>query len=148
MAMSNDTDILEYVPDLHDYGIQDFSADHARTRNDILRRLRIEWYPRLQPYKYDIRYINTTPEMDPTLLTESQFTRSAVYHVLAYYILPKLAKFDPEGDRFENMMKHYKSRFEEEFNLVLKDGVEYDLNNDNTVDATEKAARDFMRLVR
>jgi hypothetical protein len=148
MAMSTDQDILEYVPDLYDYGIQDFSADHTRTREDILRRLRIDWWPRLQPYKYDIRYVNTTPEMDADKLTESQFTRSAVFHVLAYYILPKLAKFDPEGDRFENMMKHYRSRFEEEFTLVLKDGVEYDLNNDAVVDATEKASREFSRLVR
>ena len=86
--------------------------------------------------------------MDSTLLTDSQFTRTAVFHVLAYYILPKLAKFDPDGDRFENMMKHYKSRFEEEFNLVLKDGVEYDLNNDNVVGISEKASTEFMRLVR
>lgn len=148
MSFANDNDIIEYMPDLYDYGIQDFSADHAKTQDDILRRLRIEWWPRLQPWKYDIRYVNNAPEMDSTLLTDSQWTRSAVFHVLAYYILPKLAKFDPEGDRFENMMKHYKSRFEEEFNLVLKDGVEYDLNNDNTVSISEKASTEFMRLVR
>lgn len=148
MTMSTDTDILEYVPDLHDYGIQDFSADHAKTRQDILRRLRIEWWPRLQPWKQDIRYVNTTPEMDETRLTESQFTRAAVFHVLAYYILPKLTKFDPEGDRFENMMKHYRERYNEEFTLVLQDGVEYDLDNNNTIDTGEKASREFLRLVR
>lgn len=148
MSFATDSDVIEYVPDLHEYGIQDFSADHAKTQDDILRRLRIEWWPRLQPWKYDIRYVNSAPEMDSTLLTASQFTRTAVFHVLAYYILPKLAKFDPDGDRFENMMKHYKSRFEEEFNLVLKDGVEYDLNNDNTVSISEKASTEFMRLVR
>jgi hypothetical protein len=148
MSFATDSDVIEYVPDLHEYGIQDFSADHAKTQDDILRRLRIEWWPRLQPWKYDIRYVNNAPEMDSTLLTDSQFTRTAVFHVLAYYILPKLAKFDPDGDRFENMMKHYKSRFEEEFNLVLKDGVEYDLNNDNTVGISEKASTEFMRLVR
>ena len=148
MSFATDSDVIEYVPDLHEYGIQDFSADHAKTQDDILRRLRIEWWPRLQPWKYDIRYVNNAPEMDSTLLTASQFTRTAVFHVLAYYILPKLAKFDPDGDRFENMMKHYKSRFEEEFNLVLKDGVEYDLNNDNVVGISEKASTEFMRLVR
>jgi hypothetical protein len=86
--------------------------------------------------------------MDTTLLTESQFTRAAVFHVLAYYILPKLMKFDPEGDRFENMMKHYKSRFDEEFDLILRDGVEYDANDDGTVDNGEKSATHFMRIVR
>jgi hypothetical protein len=148
MTMSTDTDILEYMPDLLDYGIQDFSADHAKSRLDILRRQRIEWWPKLQPWKNDIRYVNSYAEMDEDLLTESQFTRSAVFHVLSYYILPKLAKFNPDGDRFENMMKHFHNRFEEEINLVMKDGVEYDLNNDNVVDTGEKLPRDFGRLVR
>ena len=148
MTMSTDQDILEYMPDLFDYGIQDFSADHAKSREDILRRLRIDWWPRFQPWKSDIRYISSYSEMDANQLTESQFTRTAVFHCLSYYILPKLAKFDPEGDRFANMMDHFKSRYEEEFNFVLKDGVEYDLNDDNVIDSGEKAPRDFMRLVR
>jgi hypothetical protein len=148
MTMSTDTDIQEYMPDLYEYGIQDFTSDHTKTREDILRRLRIEWWPKFQPWKFDARVINEYSEMDEDLLTESQFTRAAVFHCLAYYILPKLAKFDPEGDRFENMMKHYKSRFEEEFQLVLRDGVEYDRNQDNTVQDAEKTPINFGRLVR
>lgn len=151
MTMSTDLDIQEYMPDLYDYGIQDFAADHAKTRGDILRRLRIEWWPRFRPWTTDITIAGSgagRPEMDEDLLTESQFTRAAVFHVLAYYILPKLMKFDPEGDRFENMMNHFKARFEEEFNLILRDGVEYDSNNDGTVVAGEKTPTHFMRLVR
>ena len=148
MTMSTDQNIIEYMPDLYDFGIQDFSADHAKTREDILRRLRIDWWPTNNAWQYDISYASVTPEMDETLLTESQFTRAAVFHVLSYYILPKLAKFDPEGDRFENMMKHYRSRFEEEYALVLRDGVEYDANNDDTISSGEKQTRNFMRLVR
>lgn len=151
MTMSTDQDIQEYMPDLYDYGIQDFSADHAKTRQDIFRRLRVEWWPKHRPWTTDITIVGsawTQPEMDETLLTESQFTRAAVFHVLAYYILPKLMKFDPEGDRFENMQKHYKARFEEEFDLVLRDGVEYDANDDGTIETGEKQATHFMRLVR
>lgn len=151
MTMSTDTDIQEYMPDLYDYGIQDFSADHAKTREDILRRLRIEWWPKFRSWSTDITIAGlpgARGEMDETLITESQFTRAAVFHVLAYYILPKLMKFDPEGDRFENMMKHYKSRFDEEFDLILRDGVEYDVNDDGTIDSGEKSATHYMRLVR
>ena len=151
MTMSTDSDILEYMPDLFDYGIQDFTADHAKTRDDILRKLRIEWWPRFSAWSNDpslVAYNRARPEMSADLLTESQFTRSAAFHVLAYYILPKLAKFDPDGDRFENMMKHYRSRFEEEFDLVLRDGVEYDSNDDGTVTDGEKATVHFGRLVR
>jgi hypothetical protein len=151
MTMSTDQDIQEYMPDLHEYGIQDFSAEHEKSRQDIFRRLRIEWWPKFRPYSSELAILSMTltrPEMDETLLTESQFTRAAVFHVLSYYILPKLMKFDPEGDRFGNMQEHYRARFEEEFNLVLKDGVEYDFNDDGIIDSGEKAATHFMRLVR
>lgn len=149
MTMSTDADIQEYFPDLYDYGIQDFSDFHEKTRQDIFRRLRIDWWPtKSQSYRYNIAMVSTEPEMNDTLLTESQFKRAAVFHCLAYYILPQLNKFDPNGDRFAEMMKYYKARFDEEFDLVLRDGVEYDSNNDNTITDGEQQPTTFLRLVR
>lgn len=150
MTMSTDNDIIEYFPDLYNYGIQDFSLDHDKTRNDIIRSLRIEWWPRQRRQTSDItiRLLNTDVEMDETLLSESQFTRAAVFHCLSYYILPKLSKFDPDGDRFDTMMKYYKSRYEEEFQLVLRDGVEYDNNDDGTIENNERVSTEYGRLVR
>jgi hypothetical protein len=149
MTMSTDADIQEYFPDLYDYGIQDFSDYHEKTRQDIFRRLRIEWWPtKSRALKYNIAVVATDPEMDETLLTESQFKRAAVFHCLAYYILPQLNKFEPDGDRFGEMMKYYKARFEEEFDLVVRDGVEYDSNNDNVLSDGEKATTAYLRLVR
>jgi hypothetical protein len=138
--MSTDNDILEYMPDLNDYGIQGFSDEHAKTRNDILRRLRIEWYPRHRGH--------SSSEMDVSKLTESQFTRVAVFHVLSYYILPKLTQFTTDGDRFQVMLDFYKGRYEEEFNLILRDGIEYDEDGDSTVTDSEKAPEVFLKLER
>ena len=146
MTMSTDQDVFEYMPDLADYGIQDFASDHAKTREDILRRLRVEWWPRFRPYN-DIRFVQP-PVMDTDLLDETQFTRAAVYHVLSYYILPKLAKFDPDGDRFGEMMKHYRSRFEEEFDYIIKDGVRYDFDDNGNIDSSEQVPAYQTRLVR
>lgn len=140
MSMSTDNDILELMPDLYDYGIQDFSDEHAKTQNDILRKLRVEWYPRYRGI--------SSIEMDSSLLTESQFTRAAVFHVLSYYILPKLTQFTTDGDRFRVMMDYYKDRFNEEFDMILRDGVEYDANDDGTVQDYEKEADIFLRLER
>lgn len=150
MAMSNDEDLLEYFPDLYNYGIQDFGAEHAKTREDILRRLRIEWFPRKShSLSYDALVVGQNgPEMDADLLTESQFTRAAVFHCLAYYILPKLTQFSIDGDRFERMMDYFKSRYEEEFNFVLHDGVEYDADESGTITNEEKIANYQSRLVR
>jgi len=150
MAMSTDTDVLAHEPNILDYGIQSFADEHAKTRADILRILRIDWWPRHRNVlgKYTINIIDVNLEMDDTKLTESQFTRAAVYHVLAYYILPKLSKFTPDGDVFGEKMEYYRARFKEEIELVLRDGPEYDFDNDGTVEDSEKQPVHFGRLVR
>jgi hypothetical protein len=147
--MSTDTDIKEYFPDLADYGIQDFSELHEKTRQDIFRLLRIQWWPTQSiRYRTDITVIDTNPEMNEDLLVESQFTRAAVFHCLAYYILPQLSKFEPDGDRFGELMTYYKSRFQEEFDLCIKDGVEYDFDDDGVIEDGERSPKRFLRLVR
>lgn len=148
MAMSTDTDVLAYEPDIHTYGIQSFADEHAKTQADILRILRIDWWPRHRNVLDQYRTTTTSVEMDATKLTESQFTRAAVYHVLSYYILPKLSKFTPDGDVFREKMEYYRARFQEEINYILRDGPEYDFNNDGSVTDSEKQPVHYNRLVR
>jgi|SRR5210317_144897 hypothetical protein len=148
MAMSTDADILEYFPDLYDYGIQEFDSFHAKTQEDILRELRIRWWPTQQNrIRHDISVI-VPVEMDYEWLTLSQFTRTAVFHCLAYYILPQLSKFEPDGDRFAEMMKYYRERYQEEFELVLRDGVEYDFDQDSSISVEERQPQNFLKLQR
>ena len=87
-------------------------------------------------------------KLSPSRLNSSQFTRAAVYHVLAYHIYPKLSTFDPDGDAFREQMNFYKGRFEEEFDLILRDGVHYDLDSSGTFTDSEKQAFYKGRLVR
>lgn len=146
--MSTDADVLEYEPSITQYGIQTFTDLHEKTRQDIFRLLRIEWWPRQKSNLTRYPITSVSLEMDTTLINEPQFTRCAVFHVLAYYILPRLSKFTPESDVFNEKMQFYKTRFQEEFQLVLKDGVEYDFDNDGTVEEAEKQPVHFGRLVR
>ena len=150
--MSNyatDTDVLEYEPQIKEFGIIDFSAYHAKTTADIQRLLRIEWWPRVSRNYSAGKYFNSTDlEMDATKLTTTQFTRAAVFHVLAYYILPQLTQHGVDRDRFREMIDFYKAKFREEFDLVLQDGVEYDYDGDGTVENTEKQTEHFNRLIR
>lgn len=140
--------MLEYFPDLYDYGIQEFDSFHAKTQEDILRELRIRWWPTQQNrIRHDISVI-VPVEMDYEWLTLSQFTRTAVFHCLAYYILPQLSKFEPDGDRFAEMMKYYRERYQEEFELVLRDGVEYDFDQDSSISVEERQPQNFLKLQR
>lgn len=146
---STDADVLEYEPTIKEYGVIDFSSYHAKTTADIQRHLRIEWWPRVKRYSSTSRYFNTTDlEMDTTKLNAEQLKRAAVYHVLSYYILPQLTKHDAEPDRFRMMIDFYKGRFRDELDMVLQDGVEYDWDNDGTVEDSEKQTQHFNRLVR
>lgn len=137
MAFSTETDLQEVVPDILAFGIPSFSDQHALAQADIERVLRSKWYPKLR----------LESEMDVTLLTDSQFTKAATYLVLWKYALPKLTNW-VQGDRFQNMIDFYKTRYAEEIDSVLQDGVEYDANNDSVVTDEEKRPVNHGRLYR
>lgn len=141
-------DVLEYYPDAMEYGIQEFESYFTKTRDDIYRLLEIRWWPVRSKSDYRITDIRIYEEMNTAKLTDSQFTRAAVFHCLSYYILPMLTKFDPDGDRFNEQMTYYKSRFEEEFDLIIRKGVEYDDDNDGVIETSEKQPVHTGRLVR
>jgi len=151
MAMSTDADLIKYQPDILTFGIDEFTDEHAKARDDILRKLRDEWWVRSRNVtNYDISRSLPSLEMDDARLTESQFERCAVYRVLSEYALPQLTKWNNEGseDRFQVMMMHYRKKYNEEFNSILRDGVLYDFDNDGTVEATEKQPFHTRRIIR
>jgi hypothetical protein len=148
-TFATDTDLLEYEPDIQKYGIAEFDSDHEKTYDDIIRLLNIRWFPKAQHGQVDISVIGTSNQrLSPSMLTASQFKRAAVYHVLAYYIYPKLSKFEEEIDVFERKMNYYKQKFEEEFDLILRLGVEYDLDSSGDISEAERQPFHFNRLVR
>lgn len=148
--MSNyttDADLLEYEPQIKEYGIIDFTDYHAKTTADVQRYLRIHWWPRVSR-SYSTSTIRTNVEMDTTKLQASQLKRASAFHVLAYYILPQLTQHGAEPDRFRMMIDFYKAKWQEEIDFVLQDGVEYDYDADGTIGTTEKQTAHYNRLVR
>lgn len=144
---ATDADLQEYEPDILNLGIPEFQDLHEKTYDDINRLIEIDWWPRASYRQYDITR-GTYANIDVTLLVDNQWKRAAVYHVLAYYIYPRLSTFTPEGDVYMEKMQYYKDKFKEEFNLCLKQGVQYDYNNDSTIEESEKLPVHFNRLVR
>jgi hypothetical protein len=45
-------------------------------------------------------------------------------------------------------MKHYKQMYADEFETILRDGVEYDADDNNTVIDAEKAPYHRLQLIR
>ena len=85
--------------------------------------------------------------MNPSYLTDSQWTRSASYLVLWKYALPQLTNW-VDDDRFLAMIDFYKARYGEEIDAVFQDGVEYDADNDGQVTDKEKEIVPINRLNR
>jgi len=130
---SKDTDLVKYQFDIMKFGVDSWTQFHADAKSDILVDLRLDWFPKTG-YRGDL---------DPDLLTDSQWLRASVYRVLGWYAYGQLS--NEEGDKFDRLMKAYQSRYGVEFNSIVSDGVEYDFDEDGTVDDSEKAGFDNRR---
>lgn len=137
MAYSEDKNLQDIVPDILQLGIDTFTDEHDRAEADIQRELRIQWWD-----KKGIK-----GEMNTALLTSSQFARLSTYLVLWKYALPQLTNWVSD-DRFLKMIDFYKARYGEEFESLLRDGIEYDANDDDTVTNNEKQSIHHGRLNR
>jgi hypothetical protein len=144
MAYATLDDLYLVEPTITDYGVLDWDAELARSETEVNRILQVRWFLAYQKTQGESLAFNAA------LLTESQWTQATVYHALAFHICPKLSKFEQQGneDKFQVMMKYYQGRFEHEMELCLRLGVEYDLDNNNTITKQEKESLQGLRLVR
>ena len=137
MAFSTDADLMQLVPDILNLGIDFFDQEHPKAQADIEREIRNRWWEKR----------GISGELKPEYLTDSQWTKTAAYLVLWKYALPQLTNW-VDGDRFQNMIGFYKSRYAEELEAVFQDGVEYDDDDSGTIDEDEKTPINHGRLVR
>ena len=137
-------DVTKYQPDAFGFGIASTDTEatnfFAQTTNDILRQLRIEWWPVYKTNVYTDITVLGTNEMENTKVNLDQFERAGVYLFLGRFLCPALTKFRPETekDRFERMAEHYISEYNKEFDSILEDGVEYDTTGDGTIVKNER----------
>jgi len=145
MAYADLDDLLQVEPTIQEYGVLDWDTELARSELEINRVLRVRWYQGYQKQHPSI--INV--DLDVAKLDATQFTQATVYHALAYHICPKLTQHSGgEPDKFQVMMQYYQGRFEHEMDLILREGVRYDLDDDSTFERAETGRKDTNRLVR
>jgi hypothetical protein len=145
MTYATFDDLVQVEPTIDQYGVLDWDVELARSENEINRVLKVRWYQAYQKAHPNLVGV----EFDATLLDTTQFTQATVYHALAYHIAPKLTQFSGgEPDKFQVMMDYYRGRFEHEIDLVLREGVRYDMDGDSTYEANEIKSVTPNRLVR
>jgi hypothetical protein len=145
MAYATFDDLQQVEPTIDQYGVLDWDTELARSETEINRVLKVRWYLAYQKAHPSI----TNVELDTTKLDATQFTQATVYHALAYHIAPKLTQFSgAEPDKFQVMMQYYQGRFEHEMDLILREGVRYDLDDDNSYESSEIKPVNSLRLQR
>ena len=152
MAFATRSDLTVYQPDIGDMGLSTSDQDAFVTQAiaEVQRDIRNRWWSVYHSNQSRNRSYAGGIEIALTLLTASQWTRATVYRTLGYYICPALTKFNSEGDedRFQQMGTYYRTAYENEFSDILRDGIEYDADNDNSIADAEKVAVHQLRLVR
>ena len=140
----NAGDASNYQADIYTFGIGADTSEVAffiaQTTNDILRQLRIEWWPVYKQNVFtDITVLNTA-EMVNTKVNLDQFKRAGAYLFMSRFFLPALTKFRPEADkdRFERMIEFYTAQYNKEMQTILEDGVEYDSDAGGTISTSER----------
>ncbi len=124
MAFATNTDLQKYCPEVFDQGVDDWTTELADAQTDVSNMIQFKWWNKNYSRK----------EFDATRLVDAQWTKSTVYRAMASYILPKLSTFRPEGDPFREQLEFYKNRFEEEFDIQFGLGIQYDFEDDGTID--------------
>lgn len=125
-AYATDEDLVKFIPDIFDHGVDSFNEEMTRSTGDVQRRIKSDWW-----------MIENDPNLfDATKLKASEWKRTTVYHALAYYIMPRLSNFS-EDDSFQRQMVFYRERYQEEFKDVLNAGISYDDDGSGTYSVDE-----------
>lgn len=130
-------DLMELVgTEIFDHGVEDFADELAKATSDVKRYIEVNWFNQSQRSSYSHIYKSVGATFDDSLLTASQWKHSTIYLAMYRYILPRLSPFRGE-DAFTNKISFYKERYFEEIKEEMAKGVEYDSNNDDTIQESE-----------
>jgi hypothetical protein len=138
MAMANNTDLQEYAPEVFQQGVDDWTDELAKAQVDVTNMIQFKWWNKFY----------SRSEFDASKLVDTQWTKTTVYQALYAYILPKLSTFRPEGDPFREQLTFYKDRFTEEWELQFGIGIQYDFEDDGTIDDSDVKQVSQNRLYR
>jgi hypothetical protein len=137
MAFANNAQLVEVLPTIINHGITDFTSDLAEAEKDVKRYLEVNWYNKTYSGGYNQIGRSVGSAYDASLLTETQWQRATIFRALSTHILPSLSPFTVGGDTFREMITFYKSRFNEEMDMEMAQGVEYDADDDGTISKGE-----------
>ena len=125
---AQDSDLETYDSTISQQGVDSFEAQFTLATADVLNLIKGSWWPKA----------TTIPltSFDEDNLNIEQLKQLTVFKALYSYILPLLAKF-LEGDVFNEKIKFYKDRFDEEWSVIQNLPL-YDFDEDTSFEDSER----------
>jgi hypothetical protein len=142
---STDDDLLEIRRDILSLGISDWDLQHEQAKTFIDRDLETRWY-RKEALNRGVDY-NTDRYSNLLLLDTTQLTRLSCYKVLelAFLFIGHEYEADPSAKKSDMFAKLYN----DEFDRVIDFGLQYDWDEDSSLDDYEDlrgSARTLTRI--
>jgi len=144
MTYCIDSDLVKYRPNILELGVSDWTEQREEAYELINRVLQARWYRKVAP---EMGYDPNVTLFDPTQIKTGALTRLEAFKTLELAYM-HLMKDSPESDGFERNMDTFRKRYNEELELVLAVGIDYDWSDSGTFDDDEVYLRAPRRLVR
>lgn len=144
MTYCTDSDLVKYRPNILTLGVASWEDQREEAYALINRVIQARWYRKVAP---EMGYDPNVTLFDPTQIRTGTLTRLECFKTLelAYMLM---MKDSPEADGFERNMKTFRNQYNEELELVLAVGIDYDWSDSNSFDDDELYLRAPRRLVR
>ena len=144
MTYCTDSDLVKYRPNILSLGVSDWETQRTEAYTIINRVITARWYKKAAP---EMGYDPNTTVFDPSYVRSATLTRLEAFKTLelAYMLLKKEG---PEADGFERLEKAFRSRYNEELEMVLAVGIDYDWSGSGEYEDDELYVRVQRRLVR
>lgn len=149
-----DADLVEFMPDVLDYGVASFAAQNLRASDDVYNRIFSEWWPTAISRRFGLLMSTfdiqspIMPTLDPAYLDSVGLKALTVYRAISHYIMPMLASdADANGDLFSRRAVRYDMFYKEEWQKAILLPL-YDFNKDTQFTNIERRGRPVKRLLR
>ncbi|MCP4645848.1 MAG: hypothetical protein GY851_35720 [bacterium] len=143
---SDDAEVLKVRPDCYDAGVAAFPNQHLEATRVINRAIDVGWYRAMA------ELFGIDPQSDPftqslLLNADTQLTALGTFKAVELIAL-FLSKMNKDEEKWERMRARYKEMYEAELAEVLGAGLDYDWDEDGTIDDDERAVNSPRFLVR
>lgn len=142
MAYSTDADLLKIRPNILSLGVDAWADQHTEADAILTRSLEL-WYKQeaakrcVSTDELDTDYTEIEFDADKLLNASTQLKRLSCYKTLELAYLYLMQDGEAVGEGYNAQRKLFADMYEREWKAVVDAGIDYDWDDDGSIDYTE-----------